>query len=244
MPKSKLSLQLADLELYQAHCELRSDPMYLLWDRAGAVWHEMTEKMPGLTHATVAPNEQVFRLGQQYELKVQLESHGIHASQPHQSLEEFSEIQGNLTRAIERNLEVEHYKRIGLRVMYAREFASKAEATKYLVGRGLVKTSTELCFGVEGDIAQPQNIATVEGKSGGWSARVQVKEEAFSINVPLSWDEPVPEEKTKVRVVLDIDRYETGLLPIGQIDVSDWIKSGAHAIRRDADQMIEEYLAR
>jgi hypothetical protein len=79
-------MQLADLTLFHAVVEVRCAPAYPLWDRAGSLWAKLDLHFPGLRMLGVQPNLAAFRLGNDFEFTVGLESTVLSAFKPNRTL--------------------------------------------------------------------------------------------------------------------------------------------------------------
>jgi hypothetical protein len=127
-------LRFDDLALFHAAFEVRFEEALLIWDRSGVVWNETRQALPSLKRRHVEPNKVVFASEKpEIELALELERLGVIAHNPDKNLQELSGIVSKFTDIAVAHLGVRQYSRVGLRLMFKKEFATPHEAAAAFV---------------------------------------------------------------------------------------------------------------
>ena len=72
-------LELVDFKIKSLTFEVRYAPAYLLWDRSGALWSNLEQIWPDLQTVETGPNLTSFRVGENFQLQVELKKSHITA---------------------------------------------------------------------------------------------------------------------------------------------------------------------
>jgi uncharacterized protein (TIGR04255 family) len=233
------TLSLSDFRLSQAVLEARYLNGFLHWDRAGAIWMEMTTKhYPALKMVKAEPGQSMFRLEDRYELGVQVDKLSVHAHNPHSTLKEFSEIADQFGSTVLRFLELEEYTRIGFRVIYLKEFDDPASAADALLSTGRLSLPSAQSFGVNGAPVSPAFSCRWDGQAKGFTVQLRTEERKYAFDRPFAWEGEKFEGKERHLFVLDIDYYTTATIGTAQVRLSDWVQQAIHLVRRDTDNFL------
>ena len=232
------TLSLSEFRLSQAVLEARYLNGFLHWDRAGAIWMEITQRYPNLKVVKSEPVQTVFRLDDKYEFSVQIDRMSVQAHDPHPSLMEFTEVVDRFGATIMRFLELEEYARIGFRLIYLKEFADKASASEALLSTGRLSLPSSPSFGVSGDPLFPAFSCRWEGPAKGVLVQMRTEERTYEFEVPFAWEGVKSDGKGRYFCVFDLDYFTTATVGIEQVRLSDWVHQAIHAVRRDSDKFL------
>jgi hypothetical protein len=151
-------VQLADLTLFSAAVEVRYAPGYLLWDRTGNLWAKFDLYFPGLRMLLVQPNQALFRLANDFEFTVGLESAMLTAFKPKSTLAQFSEHAGYFFPLVVEMLEIGEFSRVGCRLMYTKEYPSAEDASTALLDSGVLRWREGKHFNHSGRPVRPERL--------------------------------------------------------------------------------------
>ena len=70
--------------------------------------------------------------------------------------------------------------------------------------------------------------------------RVYVEEQGLNFVAPLGWSDLYARKAMKIRLVLDIDRYQTGVILSDQLSIEDWIKKSSYQMKKEQDSLTKE----
>ncbi|MFN0169512.1 MAG: hypothetical protein ACKV22_24080 [Bryobacteraceae bacterium] len=231
-------MQLADLTLFQAVVEVRYSHAYLLWDRSGQLWSDLTFRFAGLRMLEAQPNNIVFRLGQEFELSTRLDVASIIAFRPNRNLKQFTDHADYFLRKVSELLEINEYSRIGCRLIFAKDFPTVQEASRELLASGVVVWPKGRLFNRSSDPIQPEWAMRWEEGGAGVHVRLRVEERKYDFEPPLVWEGAPPGKKEVTSLTFDVDWYTRAPVLITQLSYVDWIKQCIHAIHRDSDAIL------
>lgn len=126
----------------------------MLWDRAGAVGVGFRQVWDDIDLTGAEPGKLTFRL-RDVELIVELERSRVTAHFPNIDLKDFVAVLKPFIDNIQANLAVHEYSRIGMRLIFAKNFPSLTDATAALMTLKRVALPSEKFFGLEG---APRNV--------------------------------------------------------------------------------------
>jgi hypothetical protein len=239
-----MKLSFDDLRPHHASFEIKFDHAWLIWDHSGSLWSAVLRKIPGLKIQHAEPSKVIFASTGDRESQLLAESGRIVASEfnPDKKLHQLSEMASVLAGAAVEALELAEFTRVGLRVIFIKEFSSQEESADAVFSTGLIKAlQGEKVFGVAKPLTGPEFVLHGEdGKNGfGLGMKAETVEVGFEPSFGLrSFFKPM--RQTSYRVSLDIDCYLTGPVMVDQILVPDWISQTFHIMRRDGAKIIEE----
>jgi hypothetical protein len=232
-------MQLADLNLFHAVVEVRYAPAYPLWDRTGSLWAKLDLHFPGLRMLGVQPNLAAFRLGNDFEFTVGLESAVLSAFKPNRTLAQFGEHANYFFPLVVEMLEIAELSRVGCRLMYTKEYPSAEEASEALLESGALKWPEGKHFNHSGRPVRPEWAFRWEDGETGVHIRLRIDERKYDFVPPLVWEGPLPDKKDHIALTYDVDWYTGAPVLVTQISFDDWIKQRIHLTNRDSDEFLE-----
>jgi len=220
--------------------EVRYPEAYLLWDNAGQVAQDLKARYPVSRLASAEPAKVAFSCGSQ-ELTWQLDRLVVLEHQPEAShFEDFYQLCEDCLDITVHNLGISELNRVGFRPSFAKNFATKEEAGVSLLSTGIVYAPEGKQFNVDALHTYPEYAVRRESEKFGYVLRILVQEVKYEFDPRPQWRGNVVEPRKEQRVTFDLDWYTRAPMPIGALEVKDWLAQIVHAIRRDADR----YLAR
>jgi hypothetical protein len=230
---------ISDFRLLTASWECRFEDAYLLWDRAGAIWSELVRRRPQLKRIKAEPNLTIFRFEDKYEISVLLDKFHIVAHNPQSSLEEFGAIAEEVSEQVISQLEVDRFLRVGLRLIFVREYADRDAASEAALELKLWRIPAGPHFGIAATPVFPTYAARWEDKNMGCLVQINTQTREFIISPQFGWEGAKLVEKTeKAGLNVDVDYYTVAAAAVGQVSVVEWIKQAAHVVRRDINDFL------
>jgi hypothetical protein len=135
---------------------------------------------------------------------------------------------------------VSEVKRLGFRTTFSKTFPTKEEAGSALLSAGLVHIPAGKHFNVEPTYQYPEYTIRCEDEKFGYLLKLVVQDVNYEFEPPPQWRGKAVEPTHVQRLTLDIDYYSRATMPVGSLNVREWLSQVIHAVRRDADA----YLAR
>jgi hypothetical protein len=249
MSETKINPDASNLSqfcLNQANFELRTAPNFLHWDRAGAIWTEVVSRLPGLKLQQGEPNKTAFSLGNKYVFSAFLDNSGLAphttilgtAYRPNRSMKEFGELLRIFVEIVQRELEIADYTRIGLRLIFTKEFGNRELASKALLKTNLLSVPLGPHFGIDGSAILPEYSVRWEDGKKGVTVRCKVEGLKWEFTPPFDWEGIESSSKESNRLTFDIDYYTLAPVAVGQFGVVEWIDNVLHLINRDSDKFL------
>jgi len=227
-------LDLSDFQLEQAVFEARYALAYLHWDRAGAIWTEARTKWPGLQLSQAEPAGTQFTLENRYALSVSLDKATAVDHRPDRVLKSFVELLEDFVELITRRLEITDYSRIGLRLIFMKQYPDQEAASFALLSTNILRIPEGPRFGIDSPPILPEYAVRWEGKATGTTVRMKAEGRKYGFDPPLDWKEVSPVHKEEYYLKFDIDYYTVASVAVGQFSAKDWIDQALHFIRRDS----------
>lgn len=232
--KARAALDLNTFTFERAIFEVRYPPALLLWDRSGQLWSEARERWQGLEAIGAQPDKTVFKLEPDREFTVEIGAARIIRHWPKLPLKDFTENASSFFDIVTQQLEISTLSRVGLRLIFFREFPDRETAGAAVLETGLLNPPGGRCFGGEGKPISADCSFVWETKAVGIRAVVAYQRREYKLERPLGLAEIEPKEIVQNGVVFDIDFYTTGIITIGQLGVDEWIQQHVRALKRDA----------
>lgn len=222
------------LTLKQATIEIRYDNAYLLWDRSGLVWSEITKERPSAKMVKAEPMVSAFTLDDRFELTVTLDKAHLVDHTANSSLKEFTELAGTFIDIVTKSLEINKFTRIGFRVIYNKYFENKFAAADALMSTKLLSGPEGKHFNIQGKISMPTYSLVWEGESTALRAVLTARNKKIDFDVTPGLEELSSVHIEKPEVVYDVDYYTLSHILKGQFNTRDWITQAYHLIKRDS----------
>lgn len=230
-----------DLRLFHAAFEVRFDEALFLWDRAGQVWDQTLKAIGGLKRQHAEPNKVVFAslAPPSVELTAELGRLGVIEHNPDSKLEFLSETASKFTDIVTDRLDILQYRRVGLRLMFEKQFETPEAAAEAFFSSSIVTAIYEPLFGISGPIIQPEYAFRREDGKNGFSVRFKSETQNFEFAPTMDWaDFAKAISETRHRLTLDIDCYIQAPVSVEKMRFLDWIPSTFHIIKRDGAKVI------
>lgn len=238
---SPAPVDLSAFSLETFSVEIRYATALLLWDRAGVLWRSIQEKYPDIRMVTVEPSKTSFQTGKT-AFVVELKSARINAVDPGKSsIDELPKVARDFFKLTIQHLEISLCERLGLRLVYFKEFKDREQAASAFHAMGLVKVPDGKRFDVDQPPINQQYVLRWESEKKG--AVVQCRAETRKTD----WDPPVesvrvwnPVHREQNGIAVDIDYYTVAPVEVGQLDMGEWSKHALHVISRDIRYLFKE----
>lgn len=234
-----VAFDLASFKLEHVTFEVRYPFALALWDKAGLLWQSIQEKWPDIVLVSAEPAKTTFRLGKTV-LMVEIKAARITSSDPDKKLDEFAKMSRDFLTAVTQHLKIPLLERIGLRVIYFKDFKDREATAAAFLALNLLRVPDSKKFEVSSTPVNPQYLLRWESEAKGvWlqlradTRKVDFEPPAEMVNI-LS---PIHTEKNGV--VFDCDYYTVASAEPGQVDAAEWIKHGLHVIHRDSSYIFE-----
>jgi hypothetical protein len=242
MSEATVDLDVDQFTLEKAVVEVRYPAAYAIWDRAGSVWSEVGRKWPDLKVSHAQPNKTAFTLdGGKFDAAVELEQSRVVAARPERSLDGLAEVASVLLEIVFRKLEVLTLDRVALRVLYFKKFGDAGQASAALLATDLVRVPrTVMEHRHEDKILLPEFASRIEGKNLGVCFRLRAESRTMDFEPPPEFEEIKPHHDETHGVVVDVDHYTKASIPIGKLNVREWISSSLKVARRDANRLLKD----
>ena len=231
-------MDISQFNLHSVNFELRYDHAYLLWDKAGAIWHDIRKANPNVKLREAGPAKVIMTIDRRFQLTIELEKLYIAVFTPPSNIDDFIDLCVSVVRTSVRTLEIPLFSRIGLRVIYRLNFESREEASNALISTRMMKIPEGKHFGIEGAPRLPHYAIRWEGDKLGAQVIVQAQERKILVEPALGETIVDPIEKDLFELVFDIDYFTIGTVEVGQFRASEWITNGMRVIRRDSSAFL------
>lgn len=242
------SLDLDQFSLFSATFEARSLPKFLQWDRAGLLTTGIFETQPGWDLIVATPDNITLKLEDRYTLAMALKTSGVaeeHTSfavtdeKPKASLSGFIECVGRCLDVACDILEITEFTRIGLRLMFMKEYPDMSKASDAIFRTGLMKFPSTNLFGIDGKPASPTYILKWESEKNGTMIHLAAETRKIQFTPPAEMVGVDAFKREYSRLLYDFDYYTKATVSRGQLQVADWINSALHLARRDSTKVFE-----
>jgi hypothetical protein len=167
------ALRLDDFVLDQAVLEIRYDAAYLIWDRSGRVWHEIGLSDEDLRPIDTQPSNTTFAVGQRYQFAMNVDVSRAFAYFPERTLESFAKKCDFFFKIVLDALEINILNRVGLRLIYTREYPRIEDAARALIDFGLVVIPPGRQFGIDISAPRAEYVLRCEDKELGFHVRIR-----------------------------------------------------------------------
>lgn len=231
-------MKISEFVLQKALLEIRYDPAYPIWDRAGSLWHTAAKKWPGLQNTKAEPNSTAFKWKNRYELAALLERAYVSSIYPQEFLDEFYEVIDGFVGFVVDTLEIEKFNRIGFRIGFIKKYESREEAIASFTDLSLLSVPEGKQFGIDGPIVSPSYQIGWEGDELGVTVRVNVVTEKVDFDVPPGVRDIKSIHYEDYALIYDVDYHTLAPTSVGQLKPLGWAKSIMQVVRRDAAEYL------
>ena len=238
-PNNVGPFDLSSFTLEQCVLETRYPQALALWDSSGALWRAVQEKWPDMHLVKAEPAKTSFQQGKT-GLVVELQAARIIVLDSAKSTDELAKIGRDFFNLTALHLQLSIYERLGLRLIYFREFRDRGEAALAFDSLRLLRVPDTKKFEVgEKPVNQQYSLRWESEKKG---ASISCRAETRKID----YDPPVesvqifsPIHKERNGIVVDVDYYTVAPVEIGQVDMGEWANHALHVVSRDTRFLFE-----
>lgn len=227
------SNDLSDFRLEQCVFEARYEPSYLLWDHAGSIWSQIRAKWPRLKLSQVEPSATQFTLDSRFNLSVFVDKFAVIDQAPDQSLKSFLDVAESLSKVAIHHLEINEFSRLGLRLIFFKEFSDREAASTALLSSQILNLPDGPHFGIDMPPVLPGYTVRWESKATGTTVRIEAEGRIIDFTPPHFLDLR-PMHKEVAGLKFDIDYYTVASVTVGQFSCRDWINQAWHLVNRDS----------
>jgi hypothetical protein len=232
-------LDISHFQLNSLNFEVRYDPAFLLWDKAGSLAEAIRKEHPNLKPNEASPGKISFEIDKKFQVAFELEKLNVSAFQPNISIDDFVALCHRVIALAVNTLQVTLFLRIGLRPIYRHEYRNRDEAAAALIGTGIMEVPEGRHFGIEGRPVLPHYAIRWEGDKLAIQVNFRVQERKVTLQLPLG-ETAVPNiEKDIIELIYDFDYFTVGSVEVGQFRALDWIPNAMRVIRRDSSVFLK-----
>ncbi|MGD0787116.1 MAG: hypothetical protein ABR898_03960 [Terracidiphilus sp.] len=224
-----MMLDFSDCQVESITIEARYEPEFALWDRAGAVWTEVQAQFPELRVQAAGPSQVVF---ESLDTRAVIELEAFRASCRGADAERLvAEVSQRMLQVCSDRLKLAVFKRIGLREIRTRSFASTEAAISAVCSLLPQQIAEGLLVGSK---FQAINLGVKqEGETSGLSAAVRAEDREMKLTVPWEVRDRVAGGTPKEHLVLfDSDYYTVGTTRRAALNIEEWAKQATRTIKR------------
>ncbi len=231
-----LPLSLDDFKIASAVCELRYEEACLLFDRTGQLCNEAKARYTDCEVVSAVPNQTVLR-ADEGTFTVELKQCRVGTTSPDSGLERFGAHCKGFFDSVANSLEVKVYTRIGLRVLFRKEYKDFAEAKAALNSLKLLNLPQVERFGAS---SEPREmIFRWEGAQIGTMLRLSAELGKIDVVLPPELDMEQSEfHKSLIGLVVDVDYYTVAPVERSQWDAVASIPRALRTIKKESDEVI------
>jgi hypothetical protein len=226
-------IELDEFKLQRAVLEIRYDPAFLLWDRAGSIGNELHQLFPNLAVKGAAPNQQTLKLDEGTQVGIEFEKGSLTTFFPPNNLQEFRENCGKVFPVIIDSLARPSLTRIGFRIFYEKLFPTKREASEFVLQYLPSFRRSGKHFNIEGAVFEPRATIRWEGETIGSLVTLQAIEAKLELDMPLEWGGLEAINARKAYAQLDVDMYAHSSTSTSKFNAPAVVENWYKLIRRD-----------
>jgi hypothetical protein len=228
-------LSLSDFVIERIVFEARYPQNFLLWDRSGELWTQLGRLFPALTLVTAQPNNTQFETDG-YSLLCSADALRI-TCKGEISFSSFKEAAASFFDSCVQTLRIDKIDRLGLRVIFAREYKAIGEAAEAAFSFGkLLKPSSDF-FKTDGVPNLVDWRLSWQGSTVG--VQLMVRTEDRKVNAQLPWElrsVATISVKNFCALVIDADYFTTAPLYRDQVSADEWLRSSDRSIRKGIEK--------
>ena len=227
------SLDLSTFEHESVTIEVRFAEALSLWDKAGATWQKISEKVSGLSLQNADPRTQVFWVDDRFEMAIELKRAVVVEHRPKGSLEKFSELATHLIDALQNQLSVTEFSRVGCRATYWKPMSSLHAASEAMIDGGVPACPGHAVLGKDANLGELEYRAQYEAKNFGLLLAVRSQSRKLTYNAPINFSHLVKiDAEETFGIQQDFDYYTRGITPSTELRPRIWIDQALHIGKR------------
>lgn len=232
-----------DFHLIQATCEIRYPQAPLVFDRTGHVFHSLGKKLTNLHNDGAAPTQTTMTADEGTAV-IELNSSRFVADAVFSTgdLESFASNCKTFFDLVINELELTFFTRVGLRILFSKQFPTRAESVERLNTLKIVNNDAAapvVRFGASAKIGEV--LFRWQGNDLGTTFHLTAEDGAINAKFPpgLGLDSSINKEYH--RLLLDIDYYTVSIVQREQWDAAEWITQAARMVRKETDKLLNEW---
>lgn len=230
------ALTIEDFQLRQVTCEIRYPEAFVIYDRTGEIFQQLSKKFRNLRSLSPSPN-QTQAVADEGTVVVELATARLTKDDPEAALTTFATDCRTLFSLVTTRLNVNVFTRIGLRLIYHKLFDAAADAAAAIGSFRLTKATNEPRFGASPNISE--FMARWQGKELGATMRLFLEDGSITAHFPIELGMSERSvHKEFHHLGLDIDYYTVGTVEGDQWDAATWIPQSARIIKRETDKVL------
>jgi hypothetical protein len=229
-----MAFDISDFKLQRLVVEIRYEPAFLLWDKAGSIGVELRNRFPATKVRIVQPNQQQFSLDKKFAAGVQFDRTFLQGVYPAHNLEDIRTTSEAFFPIVIGALKISDLSRIGLLGVYEKRFESRELASEFVLKCQPSLRRGGKFFNVDGaKILDPEFFLRWEGDTMGCSIKLHSLEQRIEVEVPAELDDIQPIDTKRNVALLEIDYYAHSSTPISKFNAPAIIENWVRIIRRD-----------
>lgn len=231
-----------EFRLWDAIFEARYDNGWHLWDRAGEIWSSMTSHYPRLRMVAAQPVMTTFRIGTTHEFSVEIDKMSAKAHRPGETLADFGGMAKQFVETVSKALQITEFTRLGLRLIFTKEYSALDEASKAMLATGIIKFPSNRRFGmVDPAMVSPEAAIRWEDRDLGVGVRFSALQIATKIELPYGWEGDsieAPNDGKRWGLFIDVDSYTKSIVPVDHLKVDEWISMKHRYAKKEFDLIL------
>jgi len=231
-----IPLALTDFKMTQATCEVRYEDAYLIYDRTGHVFHEIRGSFTDLKVINASPPQTSFRCDEG-TFALEVGQCRFRSQKGDTKREVYAGQCKRFFDSVVGNLDIKVFTRIGLRVLFRKDFDDLQHAETALNSLQLANLGPPERFGIA---SNPEEVLfRWQNQQLGTTLRFKAESGKIEIVLPPELEADKPEiQKSFNGLVIDIDYYTVAPVERSQWDASAWIPQSLRTIKKHTDAIL------
>lgn len=235
-----MPIEFSQFKVRQGTLELRYSPAFLLWDRAGTIWQELHKRYPELRANVTQPSQQVMKVDNSSDAALQINTCNVTTAYPPTGFENFKLLAARFFQIVIATLEIETLERIGLRIIFERQFATREEAADFAFNLTKYRPGKSKYLGIDGRAVDFDYAIRWEGEARGCMARIKTAQFKLDVEIPAGFEGVNSVHKEITIVNIDVDYYTLLQTHVGKFDGPTLIDDWYRLIRRDVPELLHD----
>lgn len=218
--------------------EIRYPPAFIIWDRSGMIWSDVSKRWKKIQPRDVKPNNVRYLIDEHAELSIALETSAITIAKRDKAIDDLLPFCSFIEHHVNNTLDVVEYKRIGFREVYFIKYENIDQAVENFMSTGVLKQISGKHFGIDGKISLPECVIRFENENLGCAVRFFTQTNTATLEVPPGEEDIKSLKLERHELILDCDYYTKVSTTVGQIKIENWVRQAHQVIRRDVGVII------
>lgn len=230
-------LSMSDFPLERFIVEIRFADGLLHWDRAGHLWRRVRQRRPEFAVVNGEPAKTVFQIPGKWECSCGIEQASFAALGSAEMRDSISEAAAFFTDVVT-ELELSTLTRIGCRQNFAQQCESGEAAAKVIIDLGLTKNPGAEMFGITAGPLNQLYSVRFEEPTKGITIRVEAQGRKVDFTPAFGVPGLNPVSAKFDVVLLDVDYFSQGTIPIGSLRFGDWISDAVTTVQTNLPKFL------